>query len=195
MNMSQAARYKIIALPNPHLRQRSKKVGFISKDILKIVEEMKVATLDWEASRKYEVGVALAAVQLDQLYKIVVIRDDFEAKDNKNFTVFINPVITKYEGQQVEDYEGCLSIKDIYGRVPRFEKVRVKAADINGKEFRVTATGFLARVFQHEIDHTNGVLFIDHIKDTSDAFFTLDDSGQLKEINYDSQIKDSDILW
>jgi peptide deformylase len=73
--------------------------------------------------------------------------------------------------------------------------VKVKAFDINGNEFRVTAEGFLARVFQHEIDHTNGILFIDHIKDVPDAFFTLDKDGHLKEVDYDKNVKNSSILW
>lgn len=193
--MPKSARDNIIALPNLHLRQRSKKVGIVTKDISDFVEQMKLATLDWEDSREYEVGVALAAIQLDHLVRIVVIRNDFESKDNKNFTVFINPEITKFEGEMVEDYEGCLSIKDIYGRVPRYEKVRVKAFDINGKQFRVTATGFLARVFQHEIDHTNGILFIDHIKEQADAFFELNQDGNLEGINYERSIKNSRILW
>jgi peptide deformylase len=190
-----SAKDNIIALPNKHLRQRSKKVGLVSPEIVKIIDQMKAATLDWEDSREYEVGVALAAVQLDQLYRIVVVRDDFEAKDNKGFTVFINPQITKYEGAMIEDYEGCLSIQDIYGRVPRYEKVRVKAYNTEGQPFRLTAEGFLARVFQHEIDHTNGVLFIDHIKDCSDAFFTLNKDGHLAPINYEKDIKNSSILW
>jgi peptide deformylase len=193
--MPKSARDNIIALPNTHLRNRSKKIGIVTKDILDIIEQMKLATLDWEDSREYEVGVALAAVQLDHLVRIVVIRDDFEAKDNKHFTVFINPEITKFEGKMVEDYEGCLSIKDIYGKVPRYEKVRVKALDINGQPFRITASGFLARVFQHEIDHTNGILFIDHIKEQADAFFTLSQDGHLEEINYEQTIKNSHILW
>lgn len=193
--MPKSARDNIIALPDSHLRQRSKKVGIVTKDISDIVKQMKLATLDWEDSREYEVGVALAAVQLDHLVRIVVIRNDFESKNNKNFTVFINPEITKFEGEMVEDYEGCLSIEDIYGRVPRYEKVRVKAFDINGKQFRVTATGFLARVFQHEIDHTNGILFIDHIKEQADAFFELNQDGNLEGINYEQSIKNSRILW
>jgi peptide deformylase len=193
--MPKSTRDNIIALPNPHLRQRSKRVGIVTKDILDIVEQMKLATLDWEDSREYEVGVALAAIQLDHLVRIVVIRDDFEAKDNKNFTVFINPEITKFEGKIVEDYEGCLSIKDIYGRVPRYEKVRVKAIGIDGKQLRVTASGFLARVFQHEVDHTNGILFIDHIKETPSAFFTLNQDGHLEEIDHEQVIKNSRILW
>lgn len=185
---------KIISLPNEHLRRRSQKVGIITPEILNIISQMELATLDWEDSRQYEVGVALAAVQIDELLRIVVIRDDFDNKNSRSFSVFINPSITKYEGKIVEDYEGCLSVKDIYGRVPRYEKVRVKAIGVDGREFRITASGFLARVLQHEVDHTNGKLFIDHIKDIHNAFYSLETNGNLKELSYE-QIKSSDILW
>lgn len=186
---------ELITLPNVHLRQRSKKVGFITGDIKQIIADMKKATLDWEDSREHEVGVALAGIQINQLLRIVIIREDTEHKENKNFIVFINPEITKYEGEVIEDYEGCLSIKDIYGKVPRYSKVRVKALNENGKSFRVTAEGFLARIFQHEIDHTNGIVFIDHIKDKEDAFFQLDDNGELKGLDYETEIKDNPTLW
>jgi peptide deformylase len=193
--MKITTREDIITLPNKHLRERSRKVGLISDEIIGLIESMQAATLDWEDSREHEVGVALAAVQIDKLYRVVVIRDDFDDKKNRDFTVFINPVITKYEGKIVEDFEGCLSITDIYGKVPRHEKVRIKAVDINGREFRITADGFLARVFQHEIDHTNGIVFIDHIKDSPEAFFTLGEDGHLSPLNYGVSIENSHILW
>lgn len=178
----------IITLPNPHLREHSRKVGIVSSEILDLISRMESATLDWEASREHEVGVALAAVQIDEMYRVVVIRNDFDNKEDISFTAYINPVITKYEGKIVEDYEGCLSIKDIYGRVPRYEKVKVKALNIDGQEFRTTANGFLARVFQHEIDHINGIVFIDHIKETPDAFYTLDEDGHLTPKDYENEI-------
>lgn len=156
---------------------------------------MEDATISWEESREHEVGVALAAVQVDRLLRIVVVRNNFEDKKDRSFTVFINPTITKYEGKIEEDFEGCLSVKDIYGKVPRHSKVKVKAQDIHGKEFRVTAEGFLARVFQHEIDHTNGIVFIDHIKDKQDAFFTLQSNGELEKLDYDKDIKANKDLW
>ena len=185
----------IISLPNPHLRQRSQKVGMIDDSIKELIEGMKAATIDWENSREHEVGVALAAVQVDKMYRIVVIRNDFDNKDDHTFTVFINPVITKYEGTIEEDYEGCLSVPDVYGKVPRNTKVRVKALDEEGREFRVTAEGFLARIFQHEIDHTNGVVFIDHIKDNPKAFFRLRQDGHLEELDYEKDVLANSILW
>ena len=185
----------IITLPNPHLREKSKRVGVITDQIKEIVQEMKDATMDWDKSRDHEVGVALAAVQIDRLYKIVIVRDDYEDKNNNSFTVFINPEITKREGEVVEDFEGCLSVKNIYGKVPRHTKVKVKALDLEGREFRVTATDFLARIFQHEIDHTNGIVFIDHIKDKPNAFFKLDDDGKLQALDYKDEVEQNPVLW
>lgn len=186
---------QLITLPNEHLRQASSRVGLITSEVRKAVEAMKKVTLEWENSRQHEVGVALAAIQIDIPLKIVIIRQDIEDKDNQEFNVFINPEITKYEGEIIEDFEGCLSIKDIYGKVPRYSKVRVKAKNLEGKEFRITAEGFLARVFQHEIDHTKGKLFIDHIKDNKNAFFTLKEDGSLNKIDYEKTIKQNSILW
>ncbi len=185
----------IITLPHEHLRQRSRRVAIINDEIHSLIEDMKKATLDWEASRNHEVGVALAAVQVDQLWRIVVVRNNFDDKNDKTFTVLINPEITKYEGDIVVDFEGCLSIKDIYGKVPRHTKVRVKALDIDGREFRITAEDFLARILQHEIDHTNGIVFIDHIRDETSAFYRLASNGDLKKLDYKLDIKDNPELW
>lgn len=185
----------IITLPNPHLRQRSKRVGYITDEIKQLIEDMETATLDWEDHREHELGVALAAVQVDHLQRVVVIRNDFENKADRTFQVLINPEITKYEGEIEEDFEGCLSIKDIYGKVPRHTKVRVKAITVEGKEVRLTAEGFLARVLQHEIDHTKGLVFIDHIKNKTDGFYTLRPDGKLEPLDYEKHIKDNRILW
>jgi peptide deformylase len=183
--MSGATKDLIIDLPNPHLRQKSRRVGLVTDEIRQIIEDMKAATVDWEATRKHELGVALAAVQIDKPYRIIIVREDFENKDNKSFHVFINPEITKFEGEIEEDYEGCLSVSDIYGKVPRYSKVRVKALDEDGHEFRARAEGFLARVLQHEVDHVNGVVFVDHIKDQTDNFYELTDDGKLEKLSYE----------
>jgi peptide deformylase len=185
----------IISLPNDHLRTRSKKVGIVTEEIKQLVEGMKAATLDWEDSREHEVGVALAAIQVDRPLRIVVIRNDFDNRKDKAFTVFINPEITKYEGSIEQDFEGCLSVPDIYGKVPRHTKVRVRAQDEEGRYFRVTAEGFLARVFQHEIDHTNGMVFIDRIKDDPEAFFKIREDGHLEKIEYEEDVRNNRILW
>ncbi len=185
----------IITLPHTDLRQRSQKVGVVTDDTLKLIEKMKEATLDWEDHRDHEVGVALAAVQIDVLQRVVIVRSDFDNKNDRTFQVFINPEIVKYEGELIEDFEGCLSIKDIYGKVPRYAKVKVKALNLKGQEFRITAEGFLARVFQHEIDHTKGTVFIDHIKDDPTAFYHLNKEGKLEALDYDKDVKNNSILW
>jgi peptide deformylase len=167
----------IITLPDPRLHERSKRVGHVDESTQKLAEDMISATLDWEASREHEFGAALAAVQIGELQRVVVIRNDF---DNK--AIFINPEIVKAEGEPVEDMEGCLSVKNTYGAVARYPKVKVKALNLEGKEFRVTATGFLARVFQHEIDHTNGLVFVDHITDTS-KLYRLEADGEFTPLN------------
>jgi len=190
-----ATKENIITLPQPQLRQPSKKIKVIDAEIKQIVEDMQSATLDWERSRDHEVGVALAAIQIDKQYRIVIVRDNPDDKADGNFTVFINPEITKYEGTISSDFEGCLSITDIYGKVPRYSKVRVKAMNLEGLDFRVTADGFLARVMQHEIDHTNGKVFIDHIKNKKQAFYKLMEDGKLEKLDYDKQIKDNPDLW
>jgi len=188
-------KYGLITLPNINLRSKSTKVGIITDEIIEIVESMKKVLLQWESEREHEVGVALASIQIDVPYRIVIIRKDLDDKDNHEFDIFINPSITKYEGELVEDFEGCLSIKDIYGKVPRFSKVRIKATDLDGNPIRHTAKGFIARVFQHEIDHTNGKLFIDHIKNENKAFFKLMSDGKLKQLDYEKDVEKNSILW
>ena len=187
---SNYTRRNIITLPNPHLRESSARIRTIDDETMQLIDDMLAATLDWEESRPHEVAVALAAVQIDRLNRVVIIREDFDDKSNKNFTVLINPEIVKTEGELITDHEGCLSVKDVYGLVPRWSKVRVKAVDINGNEVRIKSPNpFIARILQHEIDHTKGVCFVDHIADKQDAFFILTESGDLEPYPYDKVIK------
>lgn len=185
----------IIILPNIHLRQKSKKVHVVTNDTQTLIADMTAAAIDWEDSRPHEISAALAAVQIDRLQKVVIVRTDFDDKANRDFTAFINPEIVKYEGDVISDYEGCLSVSGVYGKVPRHSKIRVKATTSDGKEIRFKAEGFLARVIQHEIDHTNGIVFIDHIRDDTKAFYTLDEKGELQPLDYDEHIKANTILW
>ena len=189
-----ASQEDIITLPHDSLRTRSTRIGVVTDEVRQLVANMSEALLDWEEHREHEVGVALAAVQINSLKRVVIVRNNFDDKNDRSFIVFINPEIVKKEGPLVEDYEGCLSIRDIYGKVPRYHKVKVKALDLEGKEFRVSLEGFPARILQHEIDHTNGIVFIDHIKENHDAFYCLKKNGELAELDYDKDIKDS-LLW
>lgn len=191
--MTMMKRDAIITLPNTHLRQKSAKVHAVTPQISALITDMQSATLDWEDHRPHELGVALAAVQVDHLTRIVVIRNDFDNKDDRTFVTLINPEVIKLEGEITYDHEGCLSVPDVYGLVPRHSKARIKAMDENGREIRLKADGFLARVLQHEIDHTNGILFIDHIKQ-QDAFFNLTDEGKLVKVPHESILKNR-LLW
>jgi peptide deformylase len=184
-----ATKDSIIVLPNQHLRQKSRRVPVITDEVRQVIQDMRDATVDWEATREHEVGVALAAIQVDKPYKIIIVRNDFDNKQDKTFKVFINPEIMKVEGEVTEDFEGCLSVTDIYGKVPRYDKVRIRAMDHTGAVVRIKAEGFLARVFQHEIDHINGMVFVDHLKDHQDAFYKLTADGKLDPIAYEEAVK------
>lgn len=180
-----ADRHDIITLPNLNLRKKSVRVHVITDETKQLIADMRSAALDWEDSRPHEIAVALAAVQIDRLERVVIVREDFEDKDNRNFIVLINPEIIKAEGDIVTEHEGCLSVRDVYGAVPRHDKIRVRAVDEDGRNVRIKADGFLARVLQHEIDHTNGICFVDHISEKHDAFFTLTEKGDLEPARYE----------
>lgn len=185
----------IITLPNPHLRQKSSRIKVVSDSTAQLIKDMTDASLDWEDSRPHEISAALAAIQIDIPERVVIVRSSFEDKADRDFTTLVNPEIIKYEGEIVYDYEGCLSVSNVYGKVPRHSKIRVRALDANGNEVRFKASGFLARVIQHEIDHTNGIMFIDHIKDQTDAFYTLDSEGELRPLDYAAHIAGNRTLW
>ena len=185
----------IITLPNPHLREKSVRIHTITPEVQQLSDDMISAALDWEDSRPHEISAALAAVQVDRLERVVIVRGDFDDKGSREFVTLINPEIVKYEGDIIADYEGCLSVQHVYGKVPRYSKIRVKALNLDGDEIRLRAEGFLARVIQHEIDHTNGIVFIDHIRDQHDAFYTLDEKGELQPLDYDERIRDNPTLW
>ncbi len=185
----------IIALPNPTLRQKSEKIYSVTPEIVKLVNDMTSVALDWEDSRPHEISAALAAVQVNNLHRVIIVRTDLDDKDVRDFTALINPQIIKFEGTISSDYEGCLSVPGVYGKVPRHNKIRVKALDINGDEVRFKAEGFLARIIQHEVDHINGIVFIDHIRDDKKAFYKLDDKGELQPLDYEKYVKNNSILW
>lgn len=185
----------IVTTPDPRLRQKSEKVHQIDDEIKRIIDEMIASSLAWEEEHEFELSAAMAAPQLGYNKRIIVVREDMSNKDNANFVPLINPVVIKTEGKIIEDYEGCLSVPSIYGKVGRPYKARIKAVTENGEEVRLKATGFLARTLLHEIDHLDGVLFIDHIKDQTDAFYKLNNKGDLEPLDYDKYIKNNKDLF
>jgi peptide deformylase len=145
----------IIVLPDKRLRLVSKPVAKIDAAIGRLVDEM-------FAAMYAAPGIGLAAIQLGEPKRIVTL--DLAKKDEpKEPQVLINPEITWVSEQRHVHEEGCLSIPEYYEDVERPAEVKVKYLDRGGKKREVHATGILATCLQHEIDHLNGVLFIDHL--------------------------------
>ncbi len=187
---------KIITTPDPRLRAKSAKVREITPEVKQIIADMTESSLDWEQKHPYELSAAMAAPQLGVNQRIIIVRDDLDNKDVNTFTALINPEVIRTEGKTVKDYEGCLSVPEIYGMVARPDKVKIKATLEDGTEVRLKAAGYLARTLQHEIDHLNGILFIDHIRDDNNAFYRMSDKGDLEPItDYENEIKNNPDLW
>jgi peptide deformylase len=146
---------EILILPDKRLRLVSEPVQKIDAEVKKLVEDM--------FETMYEApGIGLAAIQVGVPRRIVTM--DLSKKDeDKERRVFINPQIVWSSEEKRLHEEGCLSIPEFYEEVERPAQVRVKYLDLGGKEQEIEASGLLATCIQHEIDHINGVLFIDHI--------------------------------
>jgi peptide deformylase len=145
----------ILILPDKRLRQVSKPVAKIDAAIRKLVEDM------FETMYAAP-GIGLAAIQIGEPKRVVTM--DLAKKDEpKQPQVFINPELIAKSGDKSTHEEGCLSIPEYYEEVERPAEVKVRYLDLDGNEHEVQAHGLLATCLQHEIDHLNGVLFIDHI--------------------------------
>ena len=186
---------EIITTPDERLRKKSTKVSVIDDEVKETIDRMVKNSLEWEKKHPHELSAAMAAPQLGVNRRIIIVRDDLEDKSNNHFTALINPEVIKTEGKTIKDYEGCLSVPEIYGLVPRPEKAKIKAMLEDGREVRIKTSDFLARTLLHEIDHLNGVLFIDHIKDDPDAFYKMNDKGDLDPLDYDKYVKNNQELW
>lgn len=186
---------KVVTTPDERLRQTSTKVKQINDEVKAVIARLRQACTEWEKEHPYEISAAIAAPQLGENIRVILVREDFEDKEHSDFIALINPEVLKTEGKMVRDYEGCLSVPEIYALVPRPKKARIKAQLEDGKEVRIKAEGFLARTLLHEINHLDGILFIDHVKHSKKAFFRLDESGELIPIDYDKEIKGNPRLW
>jgi peptide deformylase len=145
----------ILILPDKRLRLVSKPVAKVDSAVRKLVEDMFETMYDAP-------GIGLAAIQVGEPRRIVTL--DLAKKDEpKQPQVFINPELVWQSEERKVHEEGCLSIPEYYEEVERPAQVAVKYLDRDGKPQQIEATGLLATCLQHEIDHLNGVLFIDHI--------------------------------
>ena len=184
----------LIYLPNANLRKPSHNVNIIDANIKSLVEALIEQAILWEDSRTTEMTVGLAAIQIDQPWNVVIVRQNFDNNKDRAFMPLINPKITKYEGEIVEDFEGCLSVKKYYSRVPRYTKIRLKALNIDNQEIHLKADGFLARVLQHEVDHLKGIMTVDGVRNPQDdGFRFLNDKDELAKVSY-KDVKASGIL-
>ena len=145
----------LIILPDPILRQVSKPIETVDSEVQKLADDM-LETM-YEAP-----GIGLAAIQIGVARRMLVLDVSKEGEDKKPL-VFINPDVVSASDTRSVYEEGCLSIPDYYAEVERPATITVKHLDRDGKEQLTEADGLLATCLQHEIDHLNGVLFIDHI--------------------------------
>jgi peptide deformylase len=145
----------LVIIPDPILRQKSKLVERVDEDVRKFADDMLETMYDAP-------GVGLAAIQVGEARRMLVV-DVAGKDDDPDPQVFINPTIVKSSDTPNVYEEGCLSIPDVYAEVERPAEVTVEYIDLAGEKQLVEADGILATVLQHEIDHLDGMLFIDHL--------------------------------
>ncbi len=162
---------KVARLGHPVLRQVTANLPereLQSAAMQKFIDDM------IETMKEYD-GVGLAADQVHESKQVAVLEvannPRYPNKPDVPLTVLVNPKVTPLSDALEEDWEGCLSIPDLRGKVPRYTSVRVQAWDRNGQELDYVATGFHARVIQHEFDHLNGKLYVDRMRDLTTLSF------------------------
>jgi len=159
---SRMALRKIVTLPEPVLRRKAKAVTKFDKNLQTVIDDMVQTMRDAP-------GVGLAAPQIGLSERLIVVEyyehEDDEKEENeeapRKVWVVLNPEIARASEEKVVGVEGCLSIPNLVGEVERHAEVQVKGLNRHGKPMKIKAKGWLARIFQHEIDHLNGVLFPD----------------------------------
>jgi peptide deformylase len=173
---------KVARMGHPVLRQRARAINpseIRSPGIQRLIDDM------FDTMREYQ-GIGLAAPQVHESVRLFVAgiatppdddEDDDDDDDRVPLLALINPEITPLGDATAEDWEGCLSIPDIRGRVPRATQIQVRAYDRHGKRIELRASGFTARVIQHETDHLDGVLFFDRMRSFQTLTF-LDEFGR-----------------
>lgn len=146
---------KIYQYPEKVLRKETAKVTAFNQDLVELIEDM--------AETMYEApGIGLAAPQIGESIKLIIVDVTDEAEDEKKYQALVNPVITSHEGKQLDE-EGCLSVPELTAKVERYKKITVSYQDQEGNNHELTTEDRFAVVLQHEIDHLNGILFIDHL--------------------------------
>lgn len=175
----------IVTLPEKILREKARPVTTFDAELQQLVDDM-IETM------RMAPGVGLAAPQIGRSLQLAVIEtlaevdeDGNEIEDTRELYVIANPQIVWTSNSLVDGIEGCLSIPGYVGEVERHEEIRVRAQDRHGKKIKLRLSGWSARIFQHEIDHLNGVLYIDRLTEPenfwTEAEFEGLTSGQDEE--------------
>ena len=147
---------EVMKTGHPVLKQIAEPVEFVNKKIRQLLDDM--------AETMYKTdGVGLAAPQVNVSKRIIVL------DDGNGLIEVINPEIVKKEGSQI-GLEGCLSVPELFGDVERYDKIEVHGINRNNKKIKIKAEGFLARIFQHEIDPLNGILFVEKLVNPNEIF-------------------------
>ncbi len=161
--------YELLTLPDERLRQKSQSVIQFDESLYKFVDDLEQAMLAGAG------GVGIAAPQLGVLQRIVIVDCSLGLHKNKNHgrLIMVNPEIIAQDGE-VLGREGCLSVPEWVGTVPRARQISVRYQDVQGKAHELSTKAFEARVIQHEIDHLDGILFIDKVVSTKDLIRRMD---------------------
>ncbi len=152
----------IVLEGDPRLRQKATKIRQVDDSLRKLAQDMHETMLDAP-------GVGLAAPQVGVPRRLIVVHvpEGYEEEDDPGLTLtLVNPEIVKAQGREL-GLEGCLSIPGWVGEVPRFDAITVKALNLDNRDVRIKVQGYAARVLQHEIDHLDGILFVDRVEDKS----------------------------
>jgi len=158
---------EVIKLPHPTLRRKAHKVVEFNADLQQLIEDMIETMRD-------EPGVGLAAPQVNISQRLIVLEypeDDSIPNVKPKLYVLANPELVQVSDEKEKGIEGCLSVPNLYGEVERSQSVTVRGQNRHGKNVTIKANGWLARIFQHEIDHLKGILFVDR----ADTLFQPED--------------------
>lgn len=163
---------EIIQLGNPILRETATTIASWSdKSLQKLIKELIHTTVKHK-------GVGIAAPQVSQSVRLIIIASHptprYPQAPQMPPTAMINPHLISHGSETEKDWEGCLSIPGIRGLVPRYQNIAVEYTDINGKTCHQELTGFVARIFQHEYDHLQGIVFLDRVESTKEMITELE---------------------
>lgn len=165
-----ASKIQFVALPDPKIREHSEEVRGFDQNLGKIIDDL----IEVSRIQKNPPALGMAAPQIN-IFKRV-----FVALMRNKFKPFVNPRIMKYGKEETALLEGCFSVPGIYGHVMRPSEIDIEALDRQGKKITMHLKGLAAKIFQHEFDHLNGTLFIDHVSEQNGKFFKVekDKEGQ-----------------